>query len=249
MKGAYAAYLEKMNALTLRERVMVYLAVTLVMVFLADALFLGPLAKKRTAFAQTIADQRNEVARIDAQLAELRATRAQDPDAAAKARIKQIEERIAAIDSGLRGVDRQLVPPDRMVGLLEDLLKRNRRLQLVRVKTLPLAGVLDHKATEEAAGEEGGDDAEPAAPPRKKPSAAVAAAASAALGDQNIFKHGVEITLRGNYLDMLDYLVQIESLSWKMYWGKLALDASDPARTTLVLTLYTLSLDKAWITL
>lgn len=247
MKLAYRTYYEKMNALTLRERVMVYLAVTLVMVFVADALFLGPLAKRRTVFAQTIEQQRTEVAQIDAQLVELRSTKAQDPDAAAKARIRQIEERIASIDSGLRGVDRQLVPPDRMVGLLEDLLKRNRRLQLLRVKTLPLAGVLDHKAMEAPGGGEAQDDEAPA--PRRTPSAAVAAAASAALGDQNIFKHGVELTLRGNYLDMLDYLVQIEALPWKMYWGKLTLDASDPARTTLVLTLYTLSLDKAWITL
>ena len=66
---------------------------------------------------------------------------------------------------------------------------------------------------------------------------------------QNIFKHGVELTLRGSYFDMLDYLAQIEALPWQMYWGRLRLEARDYNRPVLTLTLYTLSLDKTWLTI
>jgi len=59
----------------------------------------------------------------------------------------------------------------------------------------------------------------------------------------------VELTLRGSYFDMLDYLAQIEALPWQMYLGKLKLDARDYKRPVLTLTLYTLSLDKAWLTI
>ncbi len=59
----------------------------------------------------------------------------------------------------------------------------------------------------------------------------------------------MELTLRGSYFDMLDYLTQIESLPWQMYWHRLKLDARDYRRPVLTLTLYSLSLDKVLLTL
>jgi MSHA biogenesis protein MshJ len=69
------------------------------------------------------------------------------------------------------------------------------------------------------------------------------------LADSNIFKHGVEITLRGAYPDLLAYVAELERRPWKMYWGRLKLDAAEGEDTHMVLTLYTLSLEQAWLKL
>ncbi|MBI3936114.1 MAG: MSHA biogenesis protein MshJ, partial [Betaproteobacteria bacterium] len=42
-------------------------------------------------------------------------------------------------------------------------------------------------------------------------------------------------------------LVQLEKLSWQMFWGRIAMDAERYPRLTVTLTVHTLSLDKAWL--
>ncbi len=126
-----------------------------------------------------------------------------------------------------------------MASLLEDLLKRNKRLQLVKMTTLPAAELLGRDPA-------GTSPAGMAQPPEAGQPQVGSGQAS---GQNNIFKHGVELTLRGSYFEMLDYLVQVESLPWQMYWGRLRLEARDYKRPELTLTLYTLSLDKAWLTI
>lgn len=234
MRIVSADAIKKFDALSRRERLMVAAACAAVVFFLLDALLLSGAARRNAGLKAAIAEQREESGRIKAQLKGLRAGAAGHPDDQARARIKEIEQKIAAIDDTLQSASKQLVPPERMATLLEDLLKRNRRLQLVKMATLPPAELL------------GRDKAEAAAP-SAKPDPAMTG--SNAAGAPNIFKHGVELTLRGSYFDMLDYLAQIESLPWQMYWGRLRLDARDYRRQELTLTLYTLSLDKAWLTI
>ncbi|MCX7961667.1 MAG: DUF4404 family protein [Burkholderiales bacterium] len=62
------------------------------------------------------------------------------------------------------------------------------------------------------------------------------------------YRHGVEFVLRGRYLDLYGYLVALEALPSRVYWGKVELKASDYPVHTLRVTLYTLSFDRAWLT-
>jgi MSHA biogenesis protein MshJ len=47
----------------------------------------------------------------------------------------------------------------------------------------------------------------------------------------------------------LAYLADLERLPWRMYWGNLDLKVGEYPQSTLVLKLYTLSLDKTWMSL
>ncbi|BBO19786.1 MAG: MSHA biogenesis protein MshJ [Rhodocyclaceae bacterium] len=232
MSKMLAAWQAKFDALSLRERLMVAIAAFAATYFLVDALLLGSWQRQNAGIKATLLEQRAESARTAAQVQEQQVRAGSHPDALARARIREIEQKIAAIDASLQSSSKQLVPPERMASLLEDLLKGNKRLQLVKLATLPAEALL---AREPASG------AAQAAEPMQ-------AAAEQPAG-QNIFKHGVELTLRGSYFDMLDYLAQIEALPWQMYWGRLRLEARDYNRPVLTLTLYTLSLDKTWLTI
>jgi len=64
---------------------------------------------------------------------------------------------------------------------------------------------------------------------------------------RRIFRHGVELTLSGSYLDLHAYLAALERMSTQLYWGKVEMSVSAYPVTTLKLTVYTLSFDKAWL--
>lgn len=230
MKASLAGGMQKFDALSLRERVMVALAALAAIYFLMNVLLIDGWARQNASMTANLAEQREESVRIAEQLKGLRTQAAVSPDEQARARIHEIEKQIAAIDATLESASRQLVPPERMATLLEDLLKRNKRLQLVSLTTLPAEALLRDKP--------------PTTPPLQE---GTAPATDPAADRPNIFKHGVELTLGGSYFDMLDYLTQIEALPWQMYWGRLTLDARDYQHPVLTLTLYTLSLDKAWL--
>ncbi|MDO8464486.1 MAG: agglutinin biogenesis protein [Gallionella sp.] len=64
---------------------------------------------------------------------------------------------------------------------------------------------------------------------------------------KQVFKHGVKITLRGGYLDLLQYLTEVEKAPVQLYWGDVSFSVDKYPDSILILTLYTLSLDKAWL--
>ncbi|MGH8739597.1 MAG: hypothetical protein ACREUN_01730 [Burkholderiales bacterium] len=62
-----------------------------------------------------------------------------------------------------------------------------------------------------------------------------------------IYRHGLELTVSGSYLDLLAYVRDLEALPTQLYWGELNLDASQYPKVQMKLTVYTLSLDRAWL--
>lgn len=232
MNKRLAAWLRKFDAFSLRERLLVSAAAFAVTFFLIDALLLSAWSRQNAGLKASLSEQRAESQRLATQIQELQARASSHPEDQARARIREIEQKIAAIDASLQAASKQLVPPERMATLLEDLLKRNRRLQLVKMETLPAEALL---VRDPSAAAQSGEESPPTT--------------TAQDGGQGIFKHGVELTLRGSYFDMLEYLAQIEALPWQMYWARLRLDASEYNRPVLTLTVYTLSLEKAWLTI
>lgn len=64
-----------------------------------------------------------------------------------------------------------------------------------------------------------------------------------------VYKHAVEITLRGSYNALYAYLVRLERSPWTMYWWRAQLTADERSVLTMTVTINTLSLDKAWLEL
>lgn len=66
-------------------------------------------------------------------------------------------------------------------------------------------------------------------------------------GVPGIYRHAIEISVRGRYPDLLAYVRQIEALSWPMQSGRLHIQTDSYPQSTMTLTLYTLSLERAWL--
>lgn len=229
MKDFLGRLQQRFESLNGRERLLVALACWLLLLFSLDTVLVAPLRSKAAVLEKAIAAKEGEAAGLEAELSGLRARQAQDPDAETRKRIAEMEGRIGAIDAALQTARGRIVPPERMAALLEQVLRRNTRLTLVSLRSLPPETLLG----EEKPAEKDGED---------RTETAVAAQGM-------LYRQGMELTLAGGYLDMLDYVAQLERLPWKMYWGRLDLKVEEHPRATLRLRVYTLSMDKAWLSI
>jgi MSHA biogenesis protein MshJ len=199
--------------LSRREKLIVYVGGIFAFVAIAFA-FLDGSWKQAARLEKQVAQSRTETQAARGQAAEAVRRLAQDPNAETQAQIAALRTELERLDRELKTVGRGLVSPERMAGVLQDVVTRNRRVQLVGLKTLPVSNLVEEK--------------------KDLPSA-------------DIYKHGIEMTLQGSYLDLLDYLMGLERLPFQMFWAQARMDAADYPRVRLTLVLYTLSLDKDWM--
>jgi MSHA biogenesis protein MshJ len=65
--------------------------------------------------------------------------------------------------------------------------------------------------------------------------------------ERTVFQHSFEITLQGSYIELHDYLTQLEKMPWQMFWGRISVSTEQYPRLRATLTVQTLSLNKAWL--
>lgn len=217
MKATLLRARERFDALSLRERLMVFVACLAVGWFVIASLLVRPLVERNAATRERIVQQEKLLAATEEAIAALARART-DPDAALRARRDELTRAIEAIDTELDAAARGLVPAERMPALVERIVARDRRLQVVSVRTLAPAPLVERG--------------------QEKPAPAADAG--------GIWRHGIEITVAGSYADLTDYVAALERLPTRMYWGRAVMQADYP-RVTLSLTLYTLSLERAWL--
>jgi len=223
----------RMDALSLRERGMVFGATIAVLAFAGHTVVLAPQDAKQAALRTQIEQQQAASAAIDAEItARVEGSRI-DPDAQSRTRLNTMQQEMGQLGSELLALEHGLVPPERMGPLVEGILRANGRLKLVSMRTLPAEPLTAPGATAATAA--------PAAP---------ATPAAAAGGDVPLlYRHGVEVTVRGNYLDMVDYMSTLDAMPTRMFWGRAQLDVETYPTARLTLTLHTLSLDRQWMKL
>lgn len=230
MKQRWLAFAARIDALSQRERIMLFAAAAASLVFLGQSGVIGPLLRKQELLRSEIVQQQNSIAGINAEIIQKLKEAEADPDAAARARLGETRAESARLGDSLRAMQQGLVAPDRVAPLLESILRANGRLKMVSVRTLPVEPLSGIGA-------------------RKEEAAAESAAAKAAPKRELLFRHGVEITVRGSYLDMVDYMSALEALPTQLFWGKAQLEVEEYPSVRLTLTLYTLSLDEKWMKL
>ncbi|MEY4907473.1 MAG: hypothetical protein RL260_1191 [Pseudomonadota bacterium] len=66
-------------------------------------------------------------------------------------------------------------------------------------------------------------------------------------GTPTLYRHGVELTVEGRYIDLLDYLKTLEASPQRLLWGGLKLQVLQHPQVLLTLRLHTLSTDAHWV--
>ncbi|MBS3935612.1 MAG: agglutinin biogenesis protein, partial [Sulfuritalea sp.] len=138
---------------------------------------------------------------------------------ARRAALQRLHAEVAGAESEIAALGNLLVPPQRMPALLQTLLARHRGLTLVGMTTLPPSPLIAQRA----------------------------AAGTAAAPGANLYEHGIEIRLAGNYQDLLAYVAELDASSHKLLRGGLSLVVRQHPVSELTLKVYTLSLESTWL--
>jgi MSHA biogenesis protein MshJ len=218
----------RVDAMSLRERAMIFAAAAFLLVSLVNTLLLDPMLLKQKNLSNQVVQQQEKMKEIQAQIDAIQQARSTQGNSPQHQQLKRLKQELAEGVIFLNSNRENLVQPEKMADLLRQVLGRNANLQLLALQTLPVTPLLDKENS-------------------RLDTAAVASVAAAVAPESQIFKHGVEMTVRGNYLDLLKYLNTLERLPTQMFWGKVKMEVVQYPAAELTLTLYTLSLDKIWL--
>lgn len=141
MKRYWQQYLIKMEAASLRERVMIFAAAAVAVIALASSVLIEPELARQRRLSQEVGQRQGEIRKLQEQFQQLARARQSDPDQATRRQIETLRARTAVAEVKLKDEQRKFVPPERIGALLEELLGKNRRLQLVDMRTLPVAAL------------------------------------------------------------------------------------------------------------
>lgn len=121
------------------------------------------------------------------------------------------------LEEGQQDLERQqamMAPAREMRALLEGLLAQNGQLRLRSMKTLPPTDV-KFKVVE------GMEGATPV-----------------------LFSHGLEVSVSGSYMELVQWLRSVERLPRRLLWDSLSLASDEQAQLTLTLVVHTFSPDR-----
>jgi MSHA biogenesis protein MshJ len=236
LSAQWTQWAGKFAALSRRERIIVIAALLFGGGLLIFSFGIEPSVQKARNAGRAEAAARGELAQQQARLAVLKAQNA-DPDAVSRRRLAQVRQELGAVGARLSSFEAGMVPPARMQAFLEGLLAKNRSIELLGLKTLPVTQVGAATATDkaEAAGGANGPAAKDSAKDRS------------AQASDGIYQHGIEIRLAGSYNDLLHYLSELERMPQRMMWNSVSLTVEKYPRNVMVLRVYTLSLDRNWL--
>jgi MSHA biogenesis protein MshJ len=238
-------YWERVRAaiddMSLRERAMIFVAAAFVVISLMDVILLDPLLAKQKMLSAQVVQQQEKMKELQAQMQNLLQAKRDDELSPLRDRLVQLKQQLQEQDGYLQSRRDRLVEPNKMADLLRQVLNKNGKLQLVELKTLPVSLLIEKPQAVDIAGQPTAGNS-PDGPLRQ------AQDGQKQPGSQKqIFKHGVSITVRGGYLDLMRYVTALEKMPAQMFWGEASLSVEKYPDAVLTLTVYTLSLDKTWL--
>ncbi len=221
---------DRIDALSLRERGLIFGGILAILFVVAFNLIFAPMRAEQASLEKAITVKFEQTGKLQAEAKRLSEELVQDPNAANRARIADLKNLLAASEAEVAAVTRGLVSPKDMARMVEQILATNRAVQVVRVENLPSLSLLD-----------------PPADPAKPPPAGASPAPPPPAGGIGLYRHGMRIQVRGNYLDIIRVLRSMEGLPWKVFWGEVSVKTEKYPQSHATVVIYTLNQDRAWI--
>ena len=216
LKTQLKGFTDRIDAMSLRERGLIFVTLLVALYFVAVNVLFGPVNADKDRLQKQVNQLHEETRLLEIQVQGLVSGSENDPEAAKRKKIASLQENLKTMDAAFSRVTAGLVPPKEMTKLVEQMLLKNRGLEVIKVESLPSTPLLEGAAEGEPDG-------------------------------SMVYKHGMRIELKGNYLDILRYLRSLEGLEWKVFWGQVTLQTEKHPVSKVNLLIYTLSTHQGWI--
>jgi MSHA biogenesis protein MshJ len=223
MMRRVAKIAESVDRLSLRERLFLFAAGLFVLGGVWQAALAAPLEARRRIANEKVLALGQRLSELDEAVNAAAAAFTEGVPEQLE-RVHALQASVAARDGEIRIFTMDLIDPSEMRDVLEELLRRQHGLTLVSATNRP-AQLISHD-DEPAEGE----------PSVTEPSDA-----------PKLYRHSFVLRLRGDYLEVLRYLEDVERLPWRIYWSRLELSIDEYPVNDIVIEVATLSLDEEWI--
>ena len=215
--------------------------------FVVDVLVVQPVMEEFSEVSKAIENTKAETKNYALAMLKVQNKLGIDPTLSDQEQVETMQRRLKNLDSEIGKISSDIVSPDQMVDLLYAMLAKSGKLLLISLD----------KIEEE---ESGAEELMPSLDKDNKvPNVKNVADVLSKIGEMNkqqktekneeIFRYEVELTLQGKYRDLVDYLLQLESLRWRLFWENAKLSVKAHPISELKVRVYTVSLSEDWLVL
>ena len=206
---------DKFHRMSMREQMLVVLVLSAALYYLFDALVFTPQNRREQSLVNNQKVLQAQVMVLSAEISAIDRMKVDNLEQQEQ-EFRRIKKQATHLQAMVEGVMSEA--PQIRTLVAEVLGTPHARVSAVGVKTLPVKALL------------GGS---------KASSGAATKAASPA--NAVVYKHGIDLELRGNYLDLMNYLSTLEQTHPKMFWSNAVLNASTYPESTLRVSVFLLS--------
>ncbi len=203
---------DRFYVLSMREQLLVVLVLGVAIYFVFESLVFGPQRLRHIELMTSRATAESRLVTLRSEiLVAAHSDGALRKEQDENSQLKKQSAMLTAVIDSMQG------PTPQVGDLVRRVLKDYPHVALDSLKTLPVKTLM-------AAPQAKAEGTKPKGGPAK-----------------NIYKHGVEVELHGNYLDLLSYLKNLENSSQNVFWSDVTLRTVKYPETSLRLTIFILS--------
>jgi len=229
MNNKIKALTDKVNGLSLRERLMILVAALVMMFVIWDNFLWQPMNAQQKLLQKQISQAEQKLKLLNIQVGGVTAQAKVDPNSDLKQQLERIKLSLQQVQSQVRDATADLVAPKQMARLLESLLRKQGALRLVALRTLGPVPLIDNKAQSESGAGNPGDSKD------------------SNDNSLNLYRHGFILEFEGDYFTVLKYLRDLEALESSFFWDAVQYEVISYPNARVRMHLHTLSLSEGWI--
>ncbi len=136
---------QRFDSLSDREQYICLITLLMVVWGAWDSFIYQPMEKKKQALSTELANLQNQLLNHQQTAIDIQLAAKQDPNKNNREKLKRIQQQFSSLKLQLHSGKKKFVPAKLMVTLLQDMLQQNHGLELISLKTLPVAEVSETK--------------------------------------------------------------------------------------------------------
>jgi MSHA biogenesis protein MshJ len=210
-------YAQRFNAQTIRDRGAIAIALIAVIGFLWWTYYAEPMMAEIESRQSENTRISGEIANTRVVVASIRQRIAAGVHQEKETQLGRLIEELSAVEEQLRITTIELVDPEKMFQLMNQLVYRDSKLKLLSLKRREVKAAIPPADPEQPADEAG------------------------------IYRHVLELQFAGRYLDILRYMQSMEALDWKLLWDEIEIISDEHPKVTVKVVMSTLSTRKEWV--
>lgn len=210
-------FADRFNAQTIRERGLIAFSLIVAIAFLWWNYHAAPMMSAIEKRSGENARISGEIQNTRAIIGEIRQRIASGVHQEKEVQLARLIEQLAEVERQLHVTTIELVDPEKMFQLINQLIYRESKLQLISLKRREVRAAIPPSDPENSE-----DDA-------------------------GIYRHVLELQFAGSYPDILRYMQSMEALDWKLLWDEIEIVSGEYPKINVRVAMSTLSTRKEWV--